>query len=399
MHVCHGRAGREERGLRLEVGRRPQYLQRLSPAGAAVAHAPGRPVVLYRLGMPQIARLIDANANRAREGLRVLEDLARFVLADEDLCSRLKAMRHGLGNALAALPIDRGSLLAWRDTAGDVGTVVKGAGEGERAGLPAIAAAAAGRLTEALRVIEEGAKGLGAPDAAVEVERLRYLAYDAAAATEWALGTGRARQWRLCVLITESLCTHHSWDRVAELAIEGGADCLQLREKTLEGAELVRRARRLVEVAHPRGVSVIVNDRADIALAAGADGVHLGQTDMTVRDARRIAGNALLIGVSTSNLDHARAAARDGADYCGLGPMFPSTTKAKDRLAGLDYLRAYLADPACARVPHLAISGIGPEHVGELVAAGCRGVAVSSAVCGAGDPGAACRAIVAGLGA
>ncbi|MBK7404954.1 MAG: thiamine phosphate synthase [Phycisphaerales bacterium] len=338
-----------------------------------------------------LPRLIDANANRAREGLRVLEDLARFVLADEDLCSRLKAVRHGLGNALTSLPIDRGSLLAWRDTAGDVGTGVKGAGEGERAGLPAIAAAAAGRLAEALRVIEEGAKGLRAPEAAAEVERLRYLAYDAAGQTERALGTGRARQWRLCVLITESLCTHHAWDRVAELAIEGWADCVQLREKTLDGAELVRRARRLVELAHPRGVSVIVNDRVDIALAAGADGVHVGQGDMAVRDVRRVAGNALLVGVSTSSVEQAREAAREGADYCGLGPMFPSTTKAKNRLAGPEYLREYLKDSACARLPHLAISGITEKNIGELQAAGCRGVAVSSAVCGAPDPLAACR--------
>jgi len=344
-----------------------------------------------------LPRLIDANANRAREGLRVLEDLARFVLADERACADLKGIRHDLVGALAALPLDRAVLLAWRDTAGDVGTGIKTAAEADRPDLPSVAAAAAGRLAEALRAIEEAAKALPAPDAARAVERLRYRAYDAAAAVERALGTGRARQWRLCVLITELLCTHRSWERVAQLAIEGGADCLQLREKALDAAELLRRARRLVEIARPRGVSVVINDRVDIALAAGADGVHLGQADLPVRDARRIAGNALLIGVSTANLEQARAAARDGADYCGLGPMFPSATKPKPALAGPDYLRAYLAEPLASRLPHLAISGITPDNIAHLTAAGCRGIAVSSAVCSASDPSSAARTLLSAL--
>lgn len=341
--------------------------------------------------------MIDANANRAREGLRVVEDLARFVLNDGGLCAELKAVRHGLGEALAGLPLDRGALLAWRDTAGDVGTGLAGAGEGSRAGMPGICAAAAGRLAEALRAIEESAKVLGAGEVAGAVEGLRYRAYDACAAVERALGTGRARQWRLCVLITEALCAHHPWERVAELAVEGGADCLQLREKGLDGGELVARARVLVGIARARGASVIVNDRVDVALAAGADGVHVGQGDMRVRDVRRVAGTALLVGVSTANLEQARSAAREGADYCGVGPMFASSTKPKDALAGVAYLRAYLAEPACARLPHLAISGIGPENVGELVAAGCRGVAVSLVVCGAGEPAEVCAGLLASM--
>lgn len=354
---------------------------------------PVHPHSLYRPPMSPLARLIDANANRAREGLRVVEDLARFILNDPRLSADLKTIRHQLAAALEILPLDRGALLAWRDAHADVGTTLSTPAEADRDGLPAIAAAAAGRLAEALRAIEESAKALGSPQAAAAVEQLRYRAYDATAGVERALGTGRARQWRLCVLLTESLCTHHPWLHVAELAIEGGADCLQLREKDLSTAELTARARELVALARPHAVSVIINDRVDVALAAGADGVHLGQTDMTVRDARRIAGNSLLIGVSTANLDQARAAAAAGADSCGLGPMFPSPTKPKPTLAGPAYLRAYLADPACARLPHLAISGITPDNLGELTAAGCRGVAVSAAVCTAPDPQATCSAL------
>src|SRR5262249_3445094 len=138
--------------------------------------------------------------------------------------------------------------------------------------------------------------------------------------------------------------------------------------------------------ARVRGVRVIVNDRVDLALLSGADGVHLGQSDLPVAEARRLAGARLLIGVSTANLDEARSAARQGADYCGVGPMFPTTTKDKPRISGPPYLREYLAAPVSARVPHLAIGGIAPGNVSDLVSAGCRGIAVSGSVCGATDP-------------
>jgi thiamine-phosphate pyrophosphorylase len=138
----------------------------------------------------------------------------------------------------------------------------------------------------------------------------------------------------------------------------------------------------------------IVNDRPDIALLAAADGVHLGQEDLRIADARRLAGMTLLVGVSTANMEQARAAAGEGADYCGVGPMFHTTTKDKPRLSGPAYLREYLADERTARVPHLAIGGIGPGNIADLAGAGCRGVAVSSAVCGSPDPAEVCREIL-----
>lgn len=354
--------------------------------------------------------MIDANWNRAREALRVMEDAARFTLDDAALCAELKGIRHGLRDVIEGAGVDRGVLLAHRDTPGDVGTGVTTESEGERAGLAGVVAAAGARLGEALRVIEEclkvrgteplrrgeGPSGSGTQDAAERVggtvEALRYRAYEAERRVVLALGTGRAEQWRLCVLISERLC-RRAWEDVARAAIAGGADCLQLREKDLDDGELLARARLLREVAEGRA-AVVINDRPDIALLAGADGVHLGQTDMSVRDARRIVGFGLLIGVSTENLGQARAAARDGADYCGVGPMFSTTTKEKPRLAGPAYLGEYVTDPVTRERPHLAIGGITPGNVELLREAGCRGVAVSSAVCGAEDPGGVCRAIL-----
>jgi thiamine-phosphate pyrophosphorylase len=345
-----------------------------------------------------LIRILDANANRAREALRVLEDVARFALNDVALSAAFKHLRHSLQTAIELLPVDRAQLLAARDTLGDVGVNVKTDRELRRDDVASVAAAAASRLTEALRAMEESAKALGAGDAARGLEKLRYQAYTADQSLTAVLGAfANRRQWKLCVLITESLCKHHTWERVAHQALAGGADCLQLREKSLDSRELLARTRRLVALAVPHRAAVIVNDRLDIALLAGAHGVHVGQTDLSVEEVRAIAGTRLLVGVSTENLDQARAATEAGADYCGVGPMFATTTKDKPHLAGPGYLRGYLADERLAGVPHLAIGGITPQNVAELRTAGVRGVAVSSIVCGAEDPEAVCRALVNGI--
>lgn len=355
-------------------------------------------------------RLLDAAANRAREALRVMEDIARFVLDDAELSGTLKDLRHEFAAALEG--VDTGLLLAARDTPGDVGTGISTAAEYRRQGIGSIAAAACKRLTEALRSVEECLKLVSDPQNAAAVEQLRYRAYSAERWLLMALGTGRARQYRLCVLISESLCEHHPWDEVARQAIEGGADCLQLREKALPDRELLARARRLVAIAREAGATtvamdadqppapgpaVFINDRPDIAVLSGADGVHVGQEDLSVADVRSLVGFGLLVGVSTTNMDQALAAARDGADICGVGPMFPTTTKDMPRIAGPAYLREYLGCPTTARIPHFAIGGITPENLPDLVAAGCQGIAVSSAVCKGQRPAVACRALRDGL--
>lgn len=347
--------------------------------------------------MSSLARILDANANRAREGLRVLEDLARFSLDDAELSESLKRLRHEVTEGVRRLPIDLGQLMAARDTPGDVGVQIHTASEYHRQSVRDLASAAAGRLTEALRSMAECAKALDAAEAAGLFEQTRYRAYALQQRLILSLG-GERRQWRLCVLITESLCGL-DWRTVAAEAVAGGADCLQLREKELEGGELLRRAQILRELTRRAGAALVINDRADIALLAEADAVHIGQRDLAVHEVRRLAGFRLAVGVSTSNIEQARRAAAEGADYCGLGPMFPSTTKHKPHLAGPGYVEEYLADRRCSRLPHLAIGGISPENIRELAAAGCRGCAVSSAVCGSPRPGEICRRMIEALAA
>lgn len=337
--------------------------------------------------MPSVLRILDANANRAREALRVMEDTARFVLDDAALAGDLKRLRHELARALE--PVE--GLAANRDTPGDVGTTIKTDRELTRGGVADVAAAAGKRLGEALRTIEEFAKTLPQADSALAraAESLRYRGYGLDQRLQAALGTGRARQWRLCVLLTESLCTRHPWTDVLEACLDGGVDCIQVREKAMDGGPLLERCRQVVARCRQRGVAVIVNDRPDIALLSGADGVHVGQTDLPVAEVRRLVGRQLLVGVSTAGLDQASAAVDQGADYCGLGPMFATTTKHKPDLVGPDYVRRFVA--AFPDVPHLAISGIHAGNVDRLVAAGARGIAVCSAVCSAPDPASAVR--------
>jgi len=343
-------------------------------------------------------RILDAAANRAREACRVMEDVARFTLDDAALTESLKTLRHDLRAALA--PADDLLPVAHRDTPEDVGTTLTTNAESARADLPAVARAAGARLTEALRSLEETAKTLHTDAPAfspAQFESLRYRAYALDRQLALALAARPAR-FRLCVLLTESLCAHHDWLSVARLAAEAGADCLQLREKDLDDAELLRRAIALVDLArsHPGQLAVIINDRPDIALLARTDGVHLGQADLTIEAVRQLAGRRLLVGVSTADLDQARAARSAGADYCGVGPMFASATKAKPSLAGPAYLRAYLAeDPPLP--PPLAISGITLETLPALLdAADGRpfGIAVSAAICAAKDPAAATHALL-----
>ncbi len=177
----------------------------------------------------------------------------------------------------------------------------------------------------------------------------------------------------------------------ARRALAGGADVIQLRDKKLAGRELYLLAQELRKLTIGSGAILIVNDRMDVALAVGADGVHLGQDDLPVAVARRIAPPGFVIGASVGSVEEAVRAERDGADYVVLSPLF--NTGSKDDAGpghGLQVLRAIRS---AVSVPVLAIGGIDAQNVGEVIAAGADGVAVISAVCGQADVEAAARDI------
>lgn len=192
----------------------------------------------------------------------------------------------------------------------------------------------------------------------------------------------------LCVITDEHRCPVE----LARMALDGGARMLQLRRKSATGRELFEWAVRIQDLCNQHEAIFIVNDRVDIAIAMQADGVHLGQEDLPAQTARAMLGPDLLIGVSVSNVDEALKAHADGADYLGLGHIFPTFSKEKlNPPLGIPMITAV---KTAVDLPIVAIGGISIENAGEVMYAGASGIAVISAVTGAADPVAATRALV-----
>ena len=338
------------------------------------------------------ARIIDASANRAREALRVLEDYARFARDDAFLSEELKNLRHDLSAALAALPAQL--LLEARDTLGDVGTAITSASEMERADVLDVVRAACKRLQEALRSLEEYGKVVS-PDIAAAAEALRYRGYTLERALLLSQGTHELlAAAQLYVLVGTDLCRAPFESTVRE-ALAGGAQVIQLREKKLDDRDLLALAQEVRQWTRQAGALFILNDRPDLARLCDADGVHLGQNDLPVRQARRILAPGALIGVSTHNRAQLRQAIMDGASYVGVGPVFASSTKDFSELAGVQWLREALAETS---LPAFAIGGITVDNLPTVRAAGALRIAVSAAVCQAQDPRDMARRLRNGLG-
>lgn len=200
-----------------------------------------------------------------------------------------------------------------------------------------------------------------------------------------------ARRLRLYVITDEALSAGRPAVEVVRAALAGGATAIQLRAKSWGGRRLVEEGRRLRAVTREAGALFIVNDRLDVALAVGADGVHLGQEDLPLADARRLAGPDFVIGISVDTEEEAAAAEAGGADYLGAGPAFPTTSKADaGPVLGPEGIGRIARR---VRVPVVGIGGIGPGRAAPVVRAGAAGVAVISAVVGAPDVAAAARAL------
>jgi thiamine-phosphate pyrophosphorylase len=340
---------------------------------------------------PDVLRILDVNLNRTREALRVIEDFARFVRDDADAAAAAKGCRHDLRSVIAAVGAD--NLLAARDIVGDVGRDLKTAQELTRQTPDDVVRAAFARASEATRALSEYGK-LISPATASAAESLRYRLYEL---EQRVVLRGELRQRfrsvRLYVLVTEALC-RRPWLEVVEAAIRGGAGCIQLREKNLADREHLRRAQQARDLTARHGVLLAVNDRPDIARLAGADIVHVGQDDLSVRDVRRIAGARVLVGKSTHTEAQFDAALAEMPDYLAVGPMFPSETKPQTHIAGPATLAAVRPR---TELPLVGIGGITADNAAAVTAAGADCLAVSAAVVSAEDPEAAARALVACL--
>ena len=319
-------------------------------------------------------RILDVNSNRAAEGLRTLEDVARLVREDAVAAAWIKALRHDLAESVSKL--NRTERLGARSTEHDAGTQLTSDRERERVDWRSIVTAACERVLQSLRCLEEFAK-LVDPNVGEDFKALRYRAYDQLAQLElrWSRSASLSDA-RLYLLVD---CTQ-SVDAFAESIkqfAEAGVDLFQLRDKTCDGGKLVAYARAAMAALDGTQAKLIINDRVDIALACGAAGVHLGQEDMSLADARRIAGRDMWIGISTHSIEQAVAAELAGADYIGCGPTFPSSTKSFAEFPGLNFLSAVRTQIS---IPAFAIGGIDSSNLASVINSGVRRVALSSAI-------------------
>ena len=186
----------------------------------------------------------------------------------------------------------------------------------------------------------------------------------------------------LLYAVTDRKAGRLSLYQQVELALQGGATMVQLREKNLSDEEIIAQGKELLELCHGYNVPLIINDNADIALKVGADGVHVGIEDTPVAEIRRKAGDNFIIGATAKTVEQAQAAEAAGADYLGVGAVFPSPTKHNAIRITAEQLKEICAG---VNIPAVAIGGIGLNNMEELKGGGMKGVAVVSAIFGSKD--------------
>ena len=350
-----------------------------------------------------LIRLLDAAANRAMEAVRVIEDYVRFMLDDPGLTGFCKAFRHDLATLLAEIP--HRQRMQCRDTPGDVGTELQGSREYRRDNLEDVLASNFSRLQESLRSLEEYGKMVSIP-LSQGLERLRYRAYSLhkdvfqTAKPVPADQTGQADQTTAVVgqvdprtLFQDALLyvlidcrdTETAFTELVQALADAGADVIQLRDKQADDRTLLERGKVLRRLTAESRTLFIMNDRPDLARLTQADGVHVGQNELSVRQVREIVGTDMLIGVSTHSERQIQEAIADGADYIGVGPIFASATKSFSyELPGLELLNKLSEETP--PIPAFAIGGITSDNLNEVLATGIGRIAVSAAVVQSADP-------------
>ena len=318
-----------------------------------------------------------------------MEEFCRFALNSSSLTDRARQLRCELSAAIGRL--DAAKLISSRDTLGDVGAGRAVDSRLARTNLNDSFTAGCKRLTEALRVLAEMTQTLN-PDIAQTIEKLRYDAYtlekDIVLLSEPA---EKFKRVKLYVIISSSLPADVI--SLTQRCTAGGADCIQLRAKDADDDKLFALAAEFVQMCRADGVLSIINDRIDIAVAAGADGVHLGQNDLPIEYAHKLELAPLIIGKSTHSLEQLRAACKELPTYVSLGPVFSTGTKPTAEPVGLDYIKRATEILTDTGVGHVVIGGITLDNVQEVLKAGAKAVAVCSAVTESSNSTEACRAL------
>lgn len=335
----------------------------------------------------QPLRMIDANLNRSSEGLRVLEDIARFVLDDVELSQRLRTLRHHLVTETEYLST---GLLSHRDSEHDIGPLRSRFKDKESnvettspSGLVGLVRANAKRAEESLRVIEELARlpetNSKLNPASFEQTRFALYTLERDLVSRILRRDKAERISGLYVIMDRQLLAGRDELDIGRQIIEGGARVIQLRDKQGKKKETLLVAQRLKELCNQAGVLFIMNDYLDLALAVDADGLHIGQEDLPLPLVRRELSIDKIIGCSIRTMAQAAKAQDEGADYIAVGSICATTTKREATVVGMDILREL---KRATSTPVVAVGGINQNNVGEVVAAGADAIAVISAVVG-----------------
>lgn len=319
-----------------------------------------------------IYRILDANLDRAREGLRIIEEWCRLGLNHQPLAEECKQIRQELAQWHSW------ELRQARNTPGDVGTDLSHPQEEQRESIDQLLQANLCRSQEALRVLEEYSK-LYEPEMAAACKQMRYRVYT--------IESSLFNNYRHQKLHNSPLYLVTSPEpellKIVEAALKGGLTLVQYRDKEAKDSDRIEKAHRLCQLCHRYNALFIVNDRVDIALAVEADGVHLGQQDAPVSFAREILGTQKIVGRSTTNKQELNKAIAERADYVGVGPFYETPTKPGKPAASVEYIDYVKAK---CPVPWFAIGGINFNNLNAVLTIGAQRVAVVRAIMQAEQP-------------
>jgi thiamine-phosphate pyrophosphorylase len=339
-----------------------------------------------------VYRIIDANINRAMEGIRVCEDILRFLL-DSDLSGEFKKLRHSLKDYSESFPPL--ALLRSRDVEGDAQKFINTESEMKRNSVKDIYSANIHRIIEALRVLEETAKTLKEGNSPL-LQEMRFRLYEFEKKFMVKLAGAERREklkGSLYAILDSGFIGSLTYSETAERMIKGGASVIQLRMKGEPSSCILETAKELAEICRMSETLFMVNDYPDIALLAGADGLHLGQDDIPLSEARKILPEDMIIGISTHSPDQALDALKDSPDYIAIGPLFDTESKYGDLIRGIgtDIIKRI---KEASRIPVVAIGGITGENIKSVFESGADSAAMISALYRNGTIKENCRELV-----
>lgn len=324
------------------------------------------------LAQPILYRILDANLDRTREGLRIIEEWCRFGLNSGELAEECKHLRQEIARWHTM------TLRSYRNTTDDPGTELTHPQEEQRSGIEQLLQANFCRVQEALRVLEEYGK-LYHPEMGSTFKQMRYQVYTLESRL-LAHERHKVLQNSYLYLVTSP---GEKLFAIVEAALQGGLTLVQYRDKNSNDETRLKIAQKLCQLCHRYDALFLVNDRVDIAVAVDADGVHLGQEDIPIQLARQVLGPQRLIGRSTHSPEDMKRAIQEGADYIGVGPVYETPTKAGKVAAGLEYVSHAVKNSS---VPWFAIGGIDMNNFDDVMATGCERVAVVRSIMNAEQP-------------